>query len=475
MTAAFESPRQDPPCGKRADGLSSTASDNGRPGAERSPDSHVTAAPLPPWQLVDALGTQIEFGNAGDHTLVHQLLRAVHQGPSQEAFLSLLDEPSYEPADRLLIKRHGQVLSHVQLTRRVAWFAGNRLPIGGMLHLATLPEYRASGLSARLLLAADAVMGEDGAVLGVIRTSEPAYFEACGWVAVGHQQFSQANTRDILSYLQSRPPQRTTASQRLTVRTWRHVEFEALRRVYRHAVRDGWGAIDRTESYWQWLVGRKSHEQLLVALREQPPLKEEDQHQSILGYAVVSGARIVELQHFDAAEEAAAALLKRVCRDAIERDHHAIALHAPPAAPLHDTVITAGGSWVRDPSAVGGTLMVKLLNAEKWIQHMEIELLEQVRSHGLPRPAGIDFLVGDRGYRLQWTNRSVRLTSEVAGVGDVRCDPCAFAKLLVGSFHHDDEASLSALQIERDEVREMLRAMFPLRQFWQSPFDLLHV
>src|SRR5688572_4694096 len=84
-------------------------------------------------------------GNAGDHKLVHAMLRIANQAPSYEDFLAWLDEPTYEPSDRLLVKLGGQIIAHVQVLDRVAWFHGARMPIGGIEGLATLPEYRDAG------------------------------------------------------------------------------------------------------------------------------------------------------------------------------------------------------------------------------------------------------------------------------------------------------------------------------------------
>src|SRR5687767_2355523 len=84
-------------------------------------------------------------GNAGDHMLVYALLRAANQTPSYEDFVTWLDEPTYEPSDRLLVKQDERILAHVQLLQRTAWFEGVKLPIGSLQDLAVLPEYADAG------------------------------------------------------------------------------------------------------------------------------------------------------------------------------------------------------------------------------------------------------------------------------------------------------------------------------------------
>src|SRR5262245_36589901 len=59
---------------------------------------------------------------AGDHPAVHQLLSAVFHAPSRDAFYSSLDDPFYEPRDRLLVKRGQRIVAHLHLTKRVMHF-----------------------------------------------------------------------------------------------------------------------------------------------------------------------------------------------------------------------------------------------------------------------------------------------------------------------------------------------------------------
>src|SRR4029079_10540607 len=61
-------------------------------------------------------------GGAGDHSAVYQFLMAVFQGPSRDSFLAGLDDPFYEPRDRLLVKQGPRILGHVHLTSRVMHF-----------------------------------------------------------------------------------------------------------------------------------------------------------------------------------------------------------------------------------------------------------------------------------------------------------------------------------------------------------------
>ena len=140
-------------------------------------------------------------GNAGDHKLVHALLRAANQAPSYEDFLAWLDEPTYEPTDRLLVKLGGQIVAHVQVLDRVAWFHGVKLPVGGVEGLATLPEYRDAGYERLLVAAAEQAMRDSQAVWRSPAPTGPMCFAASGWSEVGRPRFTEANVNDVLGTL----------------------------------------------------------------------------------------------------------------------------------------------------------------------------------------------------------------------------------------------------------------------------------
>src|SRR5262245_30765901 len=87
-------------------------------------------------------------GNAGDHNEIHQLLTAVFQAPTRDAFLASLEEPLYEPTDRLLVERCGRIVSHAHLLKREMHFETERFPVSVVSWLATLPEFRSQGYGA---------------------------------------------------------------------------------------------------------------------------------------------------------------------------------------------------------------------------------------------------------------------------------------------------------------------------------------
>ncbi len=140
-------------------------------------------------------------GQVCDHALVYSLLRAVNQAPSHDDFVSWLDEPSYEPSDRLLVKHGAQIVAHAHLLHRMASFQGVRLPVAGLQDLAVLPEYARAGYERLLIYAAEQSMRESRAVVSLVCTDRPEPFVDCGWSELRALGYSRASVGDVLAHL----------------------------------------------------------------------------------------------------------------------------------------------------------------------------------------------------------------------------------------------------------------------------------
>ena len=411
-------------------------------------------------------------GNAGDHKLVYALLRAANQAPPYEDFLAWLDEPTYEPPSRLLVKRDNQLVAHVQVLDRVAWFHGMKVPVGGVEDLATLPEYRNAGYERLLLSAAEQTMRGRQAVVAFGHTDRPDVFRDAGWTEASGQRHTLANVNDVLARLsQSTLVLPSVRRPRpLRIRLWRQVELEALRHVYRLAAPATWGAVDRSEAYWRWLVGRRAHDELIVAIHGRDDWEVLDAPAHIVGYAMTRGSQVVELSTLPAYRRAAEPLLARACQDAIERNHRTLSLHLPTADPLHEVLLSAGGSWSTG-SRNGGTLMVKLLDPIRWIEGLQEVLAERAKAAGLARPLTITFDTGQRKYRLELTRRSGHLVQDDAATADASCSPEMLGAMLLGNVDVAAAQQSGQLAIRDKDTAVCLAALFPVVALWQSPFD----
>ena len=110
-----------------------------------------------------------------DHATINSFLRSVFQGPSPAEFQASLDDPFYEPHDRLLLWHRRHVVAHVHLTHRTMLFGPAQLPVASLGWLGVASEHRGQGLGALLLHEAETQMRVDGALLGMVRTSIPAF------------------------------------------------------------------------------------------------------------------------------------------------------------------------------------------------------------------------------------------------------------------------------------------------------------
>lgn len=422
---------------------------------------------------VDSEPVRLVTGHAGDHSLVHALLRATNQAPSYRDFITWLDDPSYEPSDRLLVKQNGQIIGHVQLSHRTAWFDGVKLPVGGLQDLAVLPEYAQGGYEKLLLSTAEQALREGGAIVSLVRAERPEPFRAAGWVDVRARGYSQVSISDLLAHLSAQGESRRRRVRSLRIRRWRHVELDGVRPVYASAAARHWGAVYRPEPYWRWLIGRKAHSDLIVAVEGADEWDDLEYPSPIVGYAVVQGAKILELCWLPKYARAAPRLLVRACHDAIEQDHHAISLHTPASDPLHELIVTAGGTWCTDERGSGGTLLVKLLDPARWVEAIYAILRRRAKGAGLPRPFELCFDTGQEHYRLVITRRSSRLVADETTAAQVQCDPQTFAALLVGNLNIARACEAGCIEVIDDDALHRLTVLFPPALFWQSQFDLL--
>jgi len=146
--------------------------------------NNFAVAPDSTWNAVEA--------RAGDHPSIYQWLLAVFHGPSRQEFHAEQDDPTYEPRNRLLVKRGSRTVSHAQIVGRTMLFGALQLPVDQLTWVGTLPEFRRRGAASRLLDAVNEKMQTHGAALGLLRTRVPHFFHRAGWAVCGRHCSSRA-------------------------------------------------------------------------------------------------------------------------------------------------------------------------------------------------------------------------------------------------------------------------------------------
>lgn len=410
------------------------------------------------------------FATPGDHTAVYHFLTAVFQGPPRGEFRASLEDPFYEPHDRLLVKRGMQIAAHVHVTHRVMEFGPVGLPVAGLAWLGTLPGFRGRGYGRRLLVAAERHMAGSGALVGLLWTRIPHFFRRTGWALCGRPCQSRAGTRDVLSALSARGLHRRVR-RRLNIRPWRRVELGALVRIYNQNLAGKFGPLERTEAYWEWLIRRRAYDQVCVALDGPDLLELEEIHSPIVGYSVTRGERIVELFSAPDHPTAGIQLLARACGDAIERDRHTVRVHAPPGSKLHKLFRIAGGMREDRELNRRGVFMAKLLSPVKLLRRLSGEFHRRAEAADLPRPMELGLLVDGKKYRLVLNRQGVRAVTRNVGRDYLQLNVADFTRLVLGHLEWGRALGDGRVEASTAPALEAGRVLFPQLPLWHPPFD----
>lgn len=432
---------------------------------------------------------RIVTGNAGDHQLVLELLVQTRQAPLAEDFQSRLDEPSYRPNDRLLVRRDRTLLAHVHLASHIAWFEGQRVPLVKLEDFASLPEYRHAGYDDELLDLAESMAAAEGAVAAVVHADRDRadFFAGHGWSRLRGQGHTRSDARSVLAHLDAQEAARRRRRRPIvSVRTWRHFELDPVRQLYEQTAAELWGPLYRSEACWQWLIGRKAQDQILLAVERPRPgassitaRDDEDEpggEERVVGYAVVRGSCVVEMMTLPDHGAVRIQLLARACRDALDRDHHWISLYTPAADPLHELLVTAGGAWISDVTAGEPCWLMKLLSPEKWVERLYPNWHARARAAAIARPIELAFVCNHERWRFTLTRRSARLERNGATPTDhIECRRSALDSLLAGNLLMPQAIADGILKLSDPNLAAPLTKLFPARLFWQSPLELMRL
>ncbi len=440
-------------------------SDQARRSGHHDETNSIALAPVCDWQVVPA--------RAGDHPSIYQWLLAVFHGPSREEFHAEHDDPTYDPANRLLIKRGSRIVSHAQILKRTMNFGPLRLSVSQLNWLGTLPEFRGQGAATRLLAAVDERMSRDGAVLGLLRTRSPRFFHRAGWAVCGRHCLSRGGAHDILARYWAEPELRR---QPLNIRLWRHFELAALMRIYAQNTSESFGPFARDEAYWRWLISRGAFDHIIIALAGPDRLDINETVAPIVGFAVVRHNRIVELLRNDAYPTAGVQILARACSDAIERRDSEIVLEAPANDPLHGFIQSAGGTLRHHESVDGDMFMVKVLDPMRLLERLsplvEARFRSAVeRSKALEKGCEVGLIAGDERFTIGCGRSGVSIARGRVGRSYLTCTTAELTRLLLGHCSAREAAEQGRLTASTQSAFEIADALFPRLPIWRPMWD----
>jgi predicted N-acetyltransferase YhbS len=423
-------------------------------------------------------GLTLASGTAADHHAVFDLLQNVFQAPSAGDFQTQLEEPFYEPNQRLVARWGARVVSHLRMCHREMRFGSLVLPVSFLTELATAAPFRRQGLATALLAESERQMADEGTIVGFVRTGVPDFFVRRGWTLGGSHTWSEAGAREILAQLSATRPadnglpelqEPTSRNQQLSTRIWRHVERAALERLYAANIQHSHGPLHRSHDYWCWLVSRRAYDAIYVTV--QGPDRRELDDRPIVAYAVVRGSRVVELFGSPECPHATTHLLARICGEAIERDVHDVILDLAPDHPLHEVLRAAGGKYRRRELVNGQALLAKVLKPWEMLEQILPEIAERVRRSGLALPA--ELVIQDQGERrrIHVTRRAATLEPSRAQRQQLVCAPGALSELLLGQWAIPVGVERGRISSHSASTLTRAATFFPRLPLWRPPLE----
>jgi GNAT superfamily N-acetyltransferase len=456
--------------------------------------SHDSAPRHASGRQASAAKLRLCLARTGDHPLVHRMLMSIFHGPAAAEFQAQLDEPGYDPADRLIVKDGDQVAAHVRLARQTIQLGTNTLLAARFMDLATAQEYRGRGLATALLSAAERLAAERGILIGLTRTRVPALFARQGWTICGRHVFSTASPRLVLAELATAaqadldsdrsPVLPGPTPEPISVRPLRRIELEAVIGLYEHGLLGKHGWPTRSRDYWDWLLARGACDRLYVAIVGPETTNIHQLVASIKGYAFVRQSRIVELITAPGHYAVSQALVARVCADVSEQDGWEVRCDLPFGHPIHGLYCRAGGQLVTSQQLAGEVFMARLFDPLTCLRQMSKEIARRAAAPGetLPRELGIELRSrvsrksGEKAglverYRLQFGRGDVRIKTGGPSRHSISFSYFDLAPLLLGATGAAEMSEAGRLKGSSPKAHRLASLLFPGDLWFRPPLD----
>jgi len=456
-----------------------------RPIARRAPS--VASPPIAAPRL------RLAMAKTGDHALIHGLLVSIFHGPTLTEFQAQLDEPGYEPVDRLIVKDAEEIAAHLRLARQKIQVGAATLTAARFMDLATATEYRSRGLATALLAAGERAAAERGVLVGLTRTRVPALFARLGWSVCGSHTFSTASPQAVLAELaaaaQSEINEQATVFDRpqreaIIVRPLRRIDLRAVVRLYDQHIAGKAGWPLRSEGYWEWLLARGACERIYVASNAPDAADFEQLLASIVGYVCVRQSRIIELITVPGRDDIARHLVERVCADAREQDGWLVRHDAPASDPLHELLRRAGGRLNITQEAGGELFMAKLLDPLAALRQLAGNFAAAAAQAGFTKPAelGIELRSGGgrktRGasgvverFRVQISSKSAKIETGGPSKHSIVLAYADLAPLLLGELGAAAMVERRRMKCTTRKARQLASGLFTGGNWWRPPLD----
>lgn len=460
-------------------------------------------------------GLQIAPALYADHQAIHQLLLQVLHRPLAKEFQSQLDQPGYDPGQRLLVKQDGYLVAHLRIVPRRLHFGGLILPAAYVTDLATVPEFCDRRCASMLLALAEHRIQRMGGLFGYLRTRNPAYYESQDWVELGASPHWTASPQAVLVQLRQRTPAgkplirplrgfgrtRLASGRRrekpgnlagrevaipmlpqprrgaLHLHEYRYYEQDGLERLYAAHCRHAYGATLRNTHDWQWLIARRAFDRLYVALDGSPKMELEQIAGAVVGYAVAARSRLFELHADPRRPDAAEALLARFCADAIEQNRYQVRLDAPPDSLYGSFFPTVSEDLAQLPRRTDSgrceepVLMVRALSIPLLVGRLHDLFLQRLNQAGRRLPFELGFCLDGQNHVLRVTETASQLDGDSRTRRCLTCNPADFLRLLLGVLDVAEAAANGRLAANSQSTLAAAQTLLPKTPLWFPPLD----
>ncbi|RLT15009.1 MAG: GNAT family N-acetyltransferase [Planctomycetota bacterium] len=437
-----------------------------QPLANRKAVQHVPHHPIvshkpPSWMLEEC---HVASARAGDQNEILQLLSGLPTPPSKAEFHAAVDHPDHDSANRLVARLAGRIVGHVEVVPRSVMLYGTPVPAAVIDRLAVLPECRGAGHGQRLIGAAEDRMRRIGAAIGFSRTRIAPSFYELGWSVLGRDCVTPGRPADILSRLLDAPQR---VGERVSMRQWRHVELPAILRIYKQNASRFVGPLERSEVYSRWLVSRSAFDSIIVALMGQDRYDLHETTAKIVGYAIQSGNRVLELMADPEIPGLERDILARVCAEAIENDRQEIIYESGANDSLHD-VVAGGESTVQGSDRM---IVAKVYRPLEVLTAIAEELAVRMAQRGIRETVelGLD-APSFRGSIIVANGKSTVHAGRV-GRSYLRLVDDELARLLLGQCDPIEAAEAGRLEPSTQMALKLASQLFPRTPLWCPMWD----
>jgi GNAT superfamily N-acetyltransferase len=407
---------------------------------------------------------------AGDQNEILQLLAGLPAAPSKAEFHAAVDHPDHDAANRLVARLAGRIVGHVEVMPRSVLLDGVPVAAAAIDRVAVLPECRGAGHGQRLVRSAEDRMRQIGAWIGFSRTKIAPSFHELGWAVLGRDCATPGRPTEILARLLEGPQR---VGEPVTMRQWRHVELPAILRIYKQNASRFVGPLDRSEAYSRWLISRSAFDSIIVALMGQDRYDLHETTARIVGYAIQSGNRVLELMADPEFPGLEREILARVCAEAVENDRQEILYESSVADPLH-AAVTGGESA---GAAQGGDRMVvaKLFRPLETLEALVPVFARRVAEAGIRETVELgleapnfrgSIIVADQRGEMKATVQAGRV-----GRSYLRIAPDELARLVLGQCDPQEAVAAGRIEPSTQVAVKLAAQLFPRLPLWCPMWD----